>query len=148
MKRFFSSDRRGQTLVEFALIIPAFILLTVVIFDFGRAVYYSSAVHNAAREGARAGIVNPDNFSAMESASIEYAVGLGLNPTDVDAYPGPSEWVGTEENYTVKVIVTYCFTPVTPLVEMFIPDDPDCKGKFLKLVGEAIMRTEVKPTNP
>ena len=37
-------------MIEFALVIPVFMLLAVVIFDLGRAIYYYSTIHNAARE--------------------------------------------------------------------------------------------------
>ena len=44
---------RGQALVEFALVLPIFILILVGIFDLGRAVYVYSTVNNAAREAVR-----------------------------------------------------------------------------------------------
>jgi len=44
--------------VEFALILPVMILLTLGMVDYGRAYYYQVAITNAAREGARTGIVN------------------------------------------------------------------------------------------
>lgn len=49
--------RRGQTLVEFALVLPIFLLLLFAVIDGGRFVFVSSAVSNAAREGARLGSV-------------------------------------------------------------------------------------------
>lgn len=50
--------RRGQALVEFALVIPLFLLLLVALFDLGRAVFTYNTLTNAAREGARMAIVN------------------------------------------------------------------------------------------
>lgn len=49
---------RGQALVEFALIVPIFVLVTVGIFDGGRALYTFNALSNAAREATREAIVN------------------------------------------------------------------------------------------
>src|SRR4029077_3264030 len=49
---------RGQALVEFALVIPIFLLLLIAIFDMGRAVFAYNTLTNAAREGARIAIVN------------------------------------------------------------------------------------------
>lgn len=51
MKKFGRFAQFGQSLVEFAIVLPVLLLLVVMIFDLGRAVYYSSAIHNAAREG-------------------------------------------------------------------------------------------------
>ncbi len=44
---------RGQALVEFALVIPIFLLLLFGIVDVGRMVYMNSTLSQAAREGAR-----------------------------------------------------------------------------------------------
>jgi Flp pilus assembly protein TadG len=48
-----SRRQEGQALVEFALIIPIFLLVVVGLFDAGRLVYTNSALSQAAREGAR-----------------------------------------------------------------------------------------------
>ena len=135
---------RGQTLVEFALVIPIFLLLAVVIFDLGRGVYYYSAVHNAAREGARYGVVHPDiaDYPSIEAVAINYAIGLGLTAADVSAGPGTPENVGGVNNPTIKVTVSYDFTPVTPFVDNFFP----CGCGFLTLTSDAIMRTETLPS--
>jgi hypothetical protein len=50
---------RGQALVEFALVLPIFVLLMLVVFDFGRGIYTYNGVSEAAREIARTTIVNP-----------------------------------------------------------------------------------------
>lgn len=44
---------RGVTLVEFALITPAIVLIFIGMFDLGRAIYYYNTVSHLAREGAR-----------------------------------------------------------------------------------------------
>ena len=51
---------RGQTLVEFALIIPFFWVILASIFYFGFMLYTRMTVINAAREGARAGAMALD----------------------------------------------------------------------------------------
>jgi Flp pilus assembly protein TadG len=50
--------RRGQSLVETALVLPVLALLTFGLLDFGRAYYFQVAITNAAREGARTAILN------------------------------------------------------------------------------------------
>jgi hypothetical protein len=50
--------RRGQALVEFALIVPMFLVLIFAVFDFGRVIWANDAVGNAAREAARFAIVH------------------------------------------------------------------------------------------
>ena len=46
---------RGQALVEFALVLPVFLLLLFGLIDGGRYVYMNSVLSQAAREGARVG---------------------------------------------------------------------------------------------
>ncbi|HEV3095523.1 MAG TPA: TadE/TadG family type IV pilus assembly protein [Candidatus Dormibacteraeota bacterium] len=51
----FSYSRRGQALVETALLLPLLMLLVMGSADLGRVFYYSIAVTNSAREAARQG---------------------------------------------------------------------------------------------
>lgn len=73
---------RGQTLVEFALVVPLFILLLVGLFDIGRAVYTHSTLNNAAREAGRLAIVDQTEDDIKQRA-VEVAVGTGLSEDDV-----------------------------------------------------------------
>src|SRR5437870_11142700 len=51
----FSFSRKGQAIVETALLLPILMLLVMGSADLGRVFYYSIAVTNAAREAARQG---------------------------------------------------------------------------------------------
>jgi Flp pilus assembly protein TadG len=51
----FSYSKKGQALVETALLLPILMLLVMGSADLGRVFYYSIAVTNAAREAARQG---------------------------------------------------------------------------------------------
>lgn len=55
-----SAGRRasGQGMVEFALVVPIFVVLLFGIVDFGRVIWARSSLENAAREGARFAIVH------------------------------------------------------------------------------------------
>jgi Flp pilus assembly protein TadG len=75
--------RRGQALVEFALIIPLFLLLLVGIFDLGRAVFAYNTLTNAAREGARIAIVNQDEPSIVQRAKDQTAI-VELNDPSIE----------------------------------------------------------------
>ncbi len=138
------TTHKGQTLVEFALILPIFLFLLVVIFDFGRAIYYYNAIHNAAREGARYGVIHPNisDYPAIEQRAIDYAIGLGISDIDVSVGPGTSEFAGNIDNPTIMVIVRYMFRPVTPFVAQLF-----CGCDGLELRSDAVMRTESIPDN-
>jgi len=58
---------RGQALVEFAIVLPVFFLLVAGMFDFGLGIYSDLTLVNAAREGARLGVIDPGNTSAIET---------------------------------------------------------------------------------
>ena len=62
-----SRHQHGQALVEFALILPVFFLMVAGMFDFGLGLYSDLTVINAAREGARLGVIDPGNVTAIES---------------------------------------------------------------------------------
>lgn len=51
-RRTSPASRRGQTLVEFALVLPLLALLLVMAVDFGRVFFGWVSIHNAARVGA------------------------------------------------------------------------------------------------
>lgn len=50
----------GQTLVEFALVLPLLLMLMMGLFDIGRAIFYYATLNTAVREGTRIAIVQPD----------------------------------------------------------------------------------------
>ena len=56
--RSFAGDERAQSLVEFALILPVFLLLVTGIFDSARAVWQENTLAFATREGTRYAIVH------------------------------------------------------------------------------------------
>lgn len=70
--------KRGQALVEMAIMAPVLFLIVLIAADLSRMFYYSTAITNAAREGARHGayydpMANPgantyDNDSAIFTA--------------------------------------------------------------------------------
>jgi PKD repeat protein len=54
----------GQSLVEFALILPVLLLFFAAALDLGRVFYANITLHNAAREGAFQAAVKPDLYQA------------------------------------------------------------------------------------
>jgi Flp pilus assembly protein TadG len=75
-------DRRGQEIVEYALVLPLLLLLIFAVLDFGLTVFAYSSVANAAREGARAGVVPSATEADMVAAAIERTGGVKLTPAN------------------------------------------------------------------
>ena len=106
---------RGQGLVEFAFVLPILLLILIAIFDFGRAVYAYSVVANCAREGARYGIIDPQDQQGIIDAVQNSAMGLDLAQLTVNiTYPTTD---------TLKVEVSYNFQLITPLVAELVSDN-------------------------
>lgn len=110
---------RGQAMVEFALVIPVFILLMVGLFDLGRVVWVNDTLATAAREAVRYAIVHGPT-SACPVGPIASTADVPVASVSCP-YPSPSrqaikdvanKWAaGTSSDVTVSVcygVVTTC----------------------------------------
>jgi Flp pilus assembly protein TadG len=116
--------REGQSLVEFAVVLPVFLLILAGIVDFGLGLYSQMTVINAAREGARLGVVQPGDVSAIEARVEAMAAGLDPSkltvPTPICLRPSGSSFVactGTQwvSGDAVVVEVDYDYRMLWPL---------------------------------
>ncbi len=84
-RKNFVQDSRGQSLVEFALILPLMLGVMFMITEFGRALYQYNAMTTAVREGAREGVVRSSSTAVSVATDRTNAVlTLGrINPSDV-----------------------------------------------------------------
>jgi Flp pilus assembly protein TadG len=102
-----SRRRPGQATVEFAFASMIFLLFVFGTIDFGRAIFITADLHNAAREGSRYGSLHPTDCAGMQSAAVAKAVGTGLTTAGVTAScPGSG---------TVSVTVSISFKAVTQM---------------------------------
>ena len=112
-------------MVEFALVIPIFLLLLVALFDLGRAVFAYNTLTNAAREGARMAIVNQYKPSIVQRAKNSTAI-VELNDpsvkvdfyqTKTDGTPDKTKPCALVAN-TCLAVVSFeaTYQPITPLV--------------------------------
>lgn len=78
-------NERGAVAAEFALLLPVLLLILFSIIEFGMIMYGREVVTNAAREGARFGIVatNKPPATTVEGVSTGYLTGTGINVADV-----------------------------------------------------------------
>jgi len=108
-------SERGQDLVEYALLLPIFFLIIMGIFDLGRVVYSYSALQNSVREGARYGIIYPDDHAGIESIVQQKSVGLDLSALTVStSYP---------DDETIRVGATFRFQIITPIIGALFGSD-------------------------
>ena len=128
-------QEKGQNLVEFALILPVFLLLVVGMAEFGRAWMTRNILTGAAREGARVAAIQPDpatsiNKGTLAANDVLNSANLPAPPPVVSVDPAP----GLSFN-AVEVVVTYTYSI---LITGFIPGLPGSFG----LTGTATMRRE------
>ena len=71
-----TDDRRGQALVEFALVIPIVLLLICGLFDLGRIVFVNNTLSDGARHGARHASVDPraDDYCQVIDDAVRTAI--------------------------------------------------------------------------
>ena len=125
------SHRRGQSLVEFALILPVFVLVLVGLFDLGRAVYAYSTINNAAREAGRLAIVD-QTVTHIKALAVQRSVALGLTPASISVdFRDPSTPNSANSCSTpitmgciADVQVNYIFGASTPLIGQLVGNIP------------------------
>lgn len=125
--------RRGQAVVEFALVAPWFFLVLFGIIEAGRFVFYYEMLNNATREGARYAIVNGANTIGCSSgpaapgttscdpagANVIAAVrnaAIAMSPAAVAVTPSWDPDNGRGSIVTVTASFTYSsLIPIVPL---------------------------------
>ncbi|MFC6703968.1 TadE/TadG family type IV pilus assembly protein [Flexivirga alba] len=94
---------RGASLVEFAIVLPIFLVLTGGMVDFGRAFFTEVMLTNAAREGARSAMYSSTSANtstrAIAAAGGNSALGVSItNPCPASPGPLPSSVTVTVTN--------------------------------------------------
>src|SRR5262245_23243150 len=73
---------RGTALLEMALTLPLLLLVSIGIFEFGRAYQYEQVLTNAAREGARVAVLPGQPVDAVQARVLAYlTAGQLANPS-------------------------------------------------------------------
>jgi Flp pilus assembly protein TadG len=111
MKKPKKIDNKGQSVVEFALVIPIFLLVFVAIIEFGSIWMTMNVLTGASREGARiAAVTEPDEAEVLQAVS-DVLASIGIDGESV-TIAGPNSAgeiiVTVEINYTT---ITGSFIP-------------------------------------
>ena len=119
MRHLFRSDEAGQSLIEFALVLPLLLLIITGLFDVARATWQENTLAYAAREGTRFAIVHgsasvdgtvvfPSSYQAVVDVVRNAAVGVPNVSVAVT-------WLDSgcyDRNCRVQVDATAPFTPI------------------------------------
>jgi len=141
------TGERGQALVETAIAVPLLLLVSVLIFEFGRAYQVAQVLTNAAREGARVAVLPNATTADVQSRVTTY-----LQTGQIGDYASAN--VSVNQNATVAVgagtasasIVTvtypFSFLVLNPVVNLVVGGSS--LGAPLNLTASAEMRNEAQ----
>jgi Flp pilus assembly protein TadG len=87
--------KKGQTLLEFALVLPAILVLFFILIESGRLFHAYVTVQHAAREGARYAVTGQnedpdDRVTSIKKVARVAASSLVVDPNKVDLVNGPA----------------------------------------------------------
>lgn len=141
IRRFAPRGDAGQSLVEFAILLPILMGVVVGIFEFGRAWNIDQVVTNAAREGARLAVVPTTTSDNQVQAAVKTVLtDAALDPSVAnirikgfgDGYGMPTE---------VEVRYPYQFTFLGPVMRLMGVGDGPTPGAIM-LTSRITMRNE------
>lgn len=129
MRKLFPKNQDGQSIIEFALILPILLLVLFGITEFGRAIMVTNVLNTASREGARLAAVS----SVGDSLAVRARVVEVLDAANIDAKQITIQFLLVEKS--VEVTVTSDFEVLSGgVLDPFI-------GTF-ELRGKTVMRYE------
>src|SRR5215213_4680643 len=82
-RRLARRRERGTAIVELALVLPVFFLLVMGVFDLGSAVFMRTVLANAAQDGARFAVIDPQNVTCIKSIATQLGASASLTNADV-----------------------------------------------------------------
>ena len=135
-------NQRGAALLETAVTIPIVLLVTVSIFEFGRAYQTWQVLTNAAREGARIAVLSDSTDQQIRDAVMNYMVG-GQLPDAGSASIAVDRTVPFGNNTASRVTVSYPFnfTVLNPVMRLISPSATAGQGTT-NMTSAALMRNE------
>jgi len=77
------NKRRGAAAVEFALVVPLFVIFILGMMEFGRAMMVMEVMTNAAREGCRTGVLPGSSSTDVTNTVNTYADNSAVSHTYV-----------------------------------------------------------------
>jgi Flp pilus assembly protein TadG len=135
-------NERGAALVEAAMIMPLIMLISVGIFEFGRAYQTSQVLTNAAREGARLAVLEGRTDSDVRARVNKYVTDGGLTAL-IDGNIQVNRTVAlsaTATASTVTITYPFQFMMLNPIVRMVTP--ASSTGAPITLTATTLMRNE------
>jgi len=105
-----AADRRGSALIEFSILLPFLLTMTVGMIDFGRLYYVRQGLEYATEEAARYYMLNPNTDSSNVTTQLRSKMPGGLGPSVNVAYSDTTSCNGTATVTCTTITATYSFS--------------------------------------
>lgn len=141
MKRM--RNEKGAALIEAAVTIPIILLISVGIFEFGRAYQTQQVLVNAAREGARLAVIEGSTDADVRTRVNNYLSAGGLKTLGDSQIPinRSTTFTGTSTGSTVEILYPFDFMVLNPVVKLIAPTDATT-GAPITMKAATMMRNE------
>ena len=128
--KFFKNEK-GQSLVEFVLVIPLLLIILMAIIEFGFMFNSYIVISNASREGARLASLGGSDVEVEERVEL---VASSLDISLLSVTITPNEW-NRDRGDMVNVSVEYDYQMLSPIISNIL-------SPFVNLESETFMRVE------
>ena len=135
-------NQRGAALLETAITLPLVLLVTVSIFEFGRAYQTWQVMTNAAREGARIAVI-----AGTSDTQVSDAVRTYMQNGQLKSYAAATITVnrnvpfGNTTASTITVSYPFQFTVLNPVIKLVKKSSTTGQGTT-NMIASASMRNE------
>ena len=132
---------RGAALVEAAITVPIILLISVGIFEFGRAYQTWQVLTNAAREGARVAVIAGTTDAEVEVTVRRYmTIGSLSKATTAPVLLNRNVALGSSTGSQVTINYPFQFMVLNPVARLVVRSST--MGTPLTMSAVAVMRNE------
>jgi Flp pilus assembly protein TadG len=100
-------SERGQSAVEFALVIPVMLLFVFGIFQIGITYFNNESIQTAARDGARAGAIHSGDSQVDVYQAVDDAIKANVTGLDLTKLTITKDCGSCNQDDMLTVTVTY-----------------------------------------
>jgi|LGVF01.2.fsa_nt_gb Flp pilus assembly protein TadG len=113
-------SEKGQSLVEFALLIPLLILILMAIIEFGFMFNAYITISNASREGARLGSLGGSDAAVTERVAdtTDHLNQGDMTVTVTPALRSRGDMITVEVNYDYQLITPIIAAVLNPIIDL------------------------------
>lgn len=139
------AGQRGQALIETALTLPIVLVISISIFEFGRALQVWQLLTNAAREGARVAVLPGASQAVVKQRVLDYMAAGGLQNralNQITVVNNAQLNMGGNPVSASQITVAYPFSfmMLNPIMQLIAPGSR--VGAPLTMTASALMRNE------